>query len=248
MTLKQFFLEHPKAGLAFSGGTDSAYLLWAAKEYGCDIYAYFVKTAFQPAFELEDAKRLSQQLGARLAVIETDVLCRQEIVQNGPERCYFCKKALFSKIKEQAQKDGCPILIDGTNASDDAKDRPGMKALAQLQVRSPLRECNLTKRQVRAASKEAGLFTWDKPAYACLATRIPTGVPITSELLEKVELAEDALRAMGFSDFRVRVYHNAARIQVTKAQAEKAVREQEKIISAIKPYFEAVLLDLEYRQ
>lgn len=248
MTLEQFFKENPKAGLAFSGGTDSAYLLWAAKEYGCDIRAYFVKTAFQPAFELEDARRLAQQLETPLTVIGAEVLCQKEIAENGPERCYFCKKALFGKIKEQAQKDGCPVLLDGTNASDDVADRPGMKALAQLKVRSPLRECDLTKQQVRDASKKAGLFTWNKPAYACLATRIPTGTPLALPLLEKVEKAEDALRALGFSDFRVRLYHGAARIQVTAAQAQKALEEQEKIVSAIKPFFEAVFLDLEYRQ
>ena len=157
MTLQEFFKEVPKAAVAFSGGADSAFLLWAAREYGADVRAYYVKTAFQPAFELKDARRLARELQVPMTVIEEDILAVPEAAQNGPKRCYYCKRALFSSLREAARRDGYPVLLDGTNASDDAKDRPGMQALRELQVRSPLRECGITKEQLRQLSKEAGL-------------------------------------------------------------------------------------------
>ncbi len=207
MTLNEFFSLVPKAAVAFSGGTDSAFLLWAARECGCDVRAYYVKTAFQPQFELEDARRLASELAVPMTVVEADILAVPEAAANGPQRCYHCKTALFSQLRQAAREDGYTVLLDGTNASDDAGDRPGMRALRELEVRSPLRECGLTKEEVRRRSREAGLFTWDKPAYACLATRIPTGTPITTEDLERVERAECALDALGFRDFRVRLFH-----------------------------------------
>ena len=149
MTLQEFFKEVPKAAVAFSGGADSAFLLWAAREYGADVRAYYVKTAFQPAFELKDARRLARELQVPMTVIEEDILAVPEAAQNGPKRCYYCKRALFSSLREAARRDGYPVLLDGTNASDDAKDRPGMQALRELQVRSPLRECGITKEQLR---------------------------------------------------------------------------------------------------
>ena len=175
MTLEQFFHAHPRAAVAFSGGTDSAFLLWAAKTYGCDVHAYYMKTAFQPAFELADARRLAGELDIPMTVIETDILAVPGAAANGPDRCYHCKRQLFSALWQRARRDGHTLLLDGTNASDDEGDRPGMQALRELEVRSPLRECGLTKDEVRRLSREAGLFTWEKPAYACLATRIPTG-------------------------------------------------------------------------
>ena len=133
-----------------------------------------------------------------MTVIEADVLLYPQIVANTAERCYFCKKLIFSKILEQAARDGYGTLLDGTNASDDPGDRPGMRALKELSVLSPLRECGLTKEEIRRRSKEAGLFTWDKPAYACLSTRIQTGEPITKEKLEYTEHAENFLFSLGF--------------------------------------------------
>ena len=125
----------------------------------------------------------------------------------------------MSAIQKQATIDGYPVIIDGTNASDDAADRPGMAALTALSIRSPLREAGLTKSEIRQLSKEAGLFTWDKPAYACLATRIPTGTPLTREQLEKTERAEQYLKELGFQDFRLR---HGGRLQVTKDQLSLA--------------------------
>ena len=247
MELRDFFQECPKVALGFSGGVDSAYLLYAALDHGAQVRPYFIKTAFQPQFELEDARRLCAQLGVELTVVELDVLQVPGVVENPPDRCYHCKRALFGRLRQQAQADGYTVLIDGTNASDDAGDRPGMRALGELSVRSPLRECGITKAQVRALSKEAGLFTWDKPAYACLATRVPTGEAITPETLRKVEAAEEALFSLGYSDLRVRVFHGAARLQLPGQQLERAAKEREAISQALAPWFDTVLLDLKER-
>lgn len=248
MTLEQFFKTVPKAAAAFSGGTDSAFLLWAAKKYGCDIQAYYIKTVFQPDFELEDAERLADELGIPMQVISLDILSVPEAAANGPKRCYYCKSALFTKLREQAKKDGYSVLLDGTNASDDADDRPGMQALRELKVQSPLRECGITKAMVRRLSREAGLFTWEKPAYACLATRIPTGTAITEEALGRAAQAESALMEMGFRDFRVRLTQEGARLQLTGGQMLLAVEKRNEIMKALKPLFRTVSLDLEERQ
>lgn len=247
MELRDFFQECPKVALGFSGGVDSAYLLYAALDHGAQVRPYFIKTAFQPQFELEDARRLCAQLGVELTVLELDVLQIPGVAENPPDRCYHCKRALFGRLRQQAQADGYTVLIDGTNASDDAGDRPGMRALGELSVRSPLRECGITKAQVRALSKEAGLFTWDKPAYACLATRVPTGEAIAPETLRKVEAAEEALFSLGYSDLRVRVFHGAARLQLPGQQLEQAAKEREAILQALSPWFDTVLLDLKER-
>ena len=247
MELRDFFQECPKVALGFSGGVDSAYLLYAALDHGAQVRPYFIKTAFQPQFELEDARRLCAQLGVELTVVELDVLQVPGVAENPPDRCYHCKRALFGRLRQQAQADGYTVLIDGTNASDDAGDRPGMRALGELSVRSPLRECGITKAQVRALSKEAGLFTWDKPAYACLATRVPTGEAITPETLRKVEAAEEALFSLGYSDLRVRVFHGAARLQLPGQQLEQAAKKREAISQALAPWFDTVLLDLKER-
>ena len=244
MTLEEFFTQHPRTAVAFSGGTDSAMVLWAAGRYGREVRAYYVHTVFQPAFELADAKRLAEELNVPLTVVEADVLAVPEAAANGPRRCYYCKRALFTTLWQRARADGYTVLLDGTNASDDAGDRPGMQALRELEVRSPLRECGITKAEVRRMSREAGLFTWDKPAYACLATRVPTGTAITKEALEKVERGENALFRLGFSDFRVRLLGDAARLQVPADQMEKAIALRGEINRALEADFSAVLLDL----
>lgn len=248
MTLTAFFQQNPKAAIAFSGGVDSAYLLYAAKESGADVAAYYVKTPFQPEFEYEDALRLARQLGVPMVTLSLDVLADPRIAANPKNRCYFCKQKIFTAILEQAKRDGYGLILDGTNASDQADDRPGMQALAELGVRSPLRECGLTKQQIRKFSKEAGLFTHDKPAYACLATRIPTGTTITEDLLSKTERGEEFLKNLGFSDFRIRLLGGSARIQIKEDQLPLLVTHRKKILSELKTYYPSVLLDLEVRQ
>lgn len=247
MTLEEFFKENKRLALAFSGGVDSAYLLYAGIKYGCDICAFYVKSEFQPQFEYEDALRLAHELGAKMKVIELSVLDDDLVCENGPKRCYFCKKRIFNSIAEAAKEAGYGLLVDGTNASDDAGDRPGMQALKELMVRSPLRECNLTKQEIRDLSKEAGLFTWDKPAYACLATRIPVGSRITGEDLTVTEQAEGVLFDMGFSDFRIRKTGDTAKLQLKKDQLAKLLEQREEVIRRLKPYYKNITVDLEVR-
>ena len=247
MNLNEFFQAHPKAALAFSGGVDSAYLLCAAVRQGADVRPYFVKSAFQPDFELEDARRLTGQLGVELTVLHVDILAEPCVAANPPERCYYCKRAIFSAILQAARQDGFVLLLDGTNASDPESSRPGMRALRELEVRSPLRECGLTKGEIRRLSREAGLFTWDKPAYACLATRIPTGEPITAADLERTEAAEDYLFSLGFTDFRVRLLRGCARIQLPPPELPRLAEHREEIYNTLRRYYDGVLLDLEVR-
>lgn len=244
MELREFFERHPKCALAFSGGTDSALLLCEARRLGADVKAYFVKGPFQPQFELEDARRLAKELGAEMEVIETDVLALPEVAENGPRRCYYCKRAIFSLIFERARRDGYDTVIDGTNASDQVDDRPGMQAIAELGVLSPLRMCGVTKAQVRELSAEAGLFTARKPSYACLATRVPTGTAITREALEKVERGEETLREMGFSDLRLRLEGTGARLELPAAQLPALVQNRERVLKALLPSFSRVTVDL----
>ena len=248
MTLEQFFSEHPETAIAFSGGVDSAYLLYAAKKYAARVKAYYVSTAFQPAFELEDARRLARELGADMQVLEIDVLACNAVTANPPDRCYHCKNTLFREILRAAEKDGFPALLDGTNASDDAGDRPGMRALRELQVLSPLRTCGLTKPEIRRLSREAGLFTWDKPAYACLATRIPSGEQITAEKLKKTENAEQFLFSLGFRDFRVRMAGNHARLELRESDLPLLLENREKILTELRKSYDGVCLNLEVRK
>ena len=247
MNLSQFWKENPKAAIAFSGGVDSAYLLYSATQSGAKVKAYYAKTAFQPAFELEDAKKLANQLGAEMEILSIDVLSVPHVAENPKNRCYYCKTAIFSAISAAAKADGFDLLLDGTNASDEASDRPGMQALKELSVRSPLRECGLTKKEIRRLSKEAGLFTYDKPAYACLATRIPTGDTITPEKLSRTEEAEAYLHSLGLRDFRVRTLGDSARIQVTESDLETVLKNRKAIVSHLKALYSGVMLDLEVR-
>ena len=247
MTLTRFWKENPKAAIAFSGGVDSAYLLCSALRSGAEVKAYYAKTAFQPAFELEDAKKLANQLGAEMEILSMDILSVPNVAENPDNRCYYCKKALFTAICSAARRDGFTLILDGTNASDEVSDRPGMQALTELSVRSPLRECGLTKQEIRKLSKEAGLFTHSKPAYACLATRIPTGDTITPEKLSRTEDAETYLHSLGLRDFRVRTLGDTARLQVTKADLEIVLKYRESILSHLKKLYSGVTLDLEVR-
>ena len=247
MTLQDFFKEHQKAAVAFSGGVDSAYLLAEALRCRADVHPYCAVTSFQPSFELREAEELCALLGVELTRVELDVLAIPAVTANPPDRCYHCKKAIFTALTERAAADGYPLMLDGTNASDDAGDRPGMRALREFGVLSPLRLCGLTKAEIRRRSRELGLPTWDKPAYACLATRIPALEPIDSEKLRRVEGAEEALRNLGYSDLRVRLWHGAAKLQLPGKQLERAAAERKAIREALKPWFTTVLLDLEER-
>lgn len=247
MELTAFFNENPNVALAFSGGVDSAYLLYAAIRAGARVRAYYVKTAFQPEFEYQDALRLASQLGADMVTIPLDILAAPEVTANPGNRCYFCKTRIFTAIRNAAQADGFTVLLDGTNASDQVSDRPGMKALQELSVRSPLREAGLTKAEIRRLSKKAGLFTHDKPTYACLATRIPTGVPIRAEDLRRTEESEGYLQSLGFSDFRIRLSGDDAKLQLREDQLPLLLERRREIVTELKAHYSHVLLDLEVR-
>lgn len=248
MTLKDFFIQHKKVAVAFSGGVDSAYLLFAAKSNGALVGAYYVKSEFQPRFEYEDALRFAERLGVQLQVLDVKVLENDCVKGNPADRCYYCKQMIFGTIQKAAEKDGFSVLLDGTNASDEAKERPGMRALREFMVYSPLRECGLTKAEIRRLSEAAGLFTWDKPAYACLATRIPAGEEITKQKLLAVEESEDFLFSLGFTDFRVRTQGNHAKIQLPEAGFSLLLEHRGEILAQLKKYFDVVTLDLEPRK
>ena len=243
MELKDFFALHPKSAIAFSGGVDSAYLLYAGLNFRAEIKAYYVNSHFQPEFELRDAERLANELNADMKVIELDVLSSPEVCSNPADRCYHCKRRIMGVICAQAAADGYDLILDGTNASDDAGDRPGMKALGERGVLSPLRDCGLTKPEIRRLSKEAELFTWDKPAYACLATRVPTGERITADKLSKVERAENRLFEMGYTDFRVRLRGEGALFQFTEEELPRAQMEFDEIKRRLDGLFSELRLD-----
>lgn len=243
MELQVFFTEHPRAALAFSGGVDSSYLLYAGIRWAEKLGVYYVKSPFQPEFEYRDALKLAKDLGASITVLTADPLSDPQVAANPANRCYYCKRVIMSTIKAAAARDGFDLIIDGTNASDDISDRPGFKALGEEGVLSPLRMCGITKAKVRELSREAGLFTWNKPAYACLATRIPTGELITKDKLQAVEQSEDALFRMGFTDFRVRTKDGAAKLQFIAEQHGEAAKRMDEIKAALAPYYSEVSLD-----
>lgn len=205
--LDAFFARTPRLALAFSGGCDSSYLLMAAVAAGCEVGAYCVKTAFQADFELEDARRVLNEVRSRypeakveLRVLELDILPQRDICANPPDRCYLCKRFILGAVRDAAAREGYAMLIDGTNSSDDPERRPGFRALAELDVVSPLRRAGLTKDDVRAASRKQGLSTAEKPSFSCLATAVPEGAPIAEEsLAEAARLrgVEDGKRPWG---------------------------------------------------
>lgn len=247
MELQEFFSQHPRVALAFSGGVDSAYLLYAAAQCGAQVRPYYVKTAFQPQFEYEDALRLADQLGVPMKTIHLNPLDDPQVAANPGNRCYYCKRHIFTAITQAAREEGFHLLLDGTNASDRVDDRPGMQALRELDVLSPLRLCGLTKAEIRRRSREAGLFTWDKPAYACLATRIPTGTAITLEDLQRTERCEAFLMELGFSGFRIRLMDGCARLEMPEAQFPMLLAHREAVLERLKKDYTRVLLDLEAR-
>ena len=245
--LTDWFCCHPGAALAFSGGSDSALLLYAALQAKINVRIFMVQSQFQHTFERQDALLLADSLGARVSTLPCDILVFPEVVANDPMRCYHCKKHLFSCLQKSALEEGCTCIVDGSNASDDPVARPGMRALEEMHVLSPLRECGFKKETIRVISREAKLPTWNRPSNACLATRIPVGTTITLADLRRIERAEDLLRQMGFSDLRVRLYHKAARIQLPQAQLEQANAMRKEIVSLLAGDFDAVLLDLKSR-
>ena len=247
MNLVKYLTSLGNIAVALSGGVDSSYLAYAAKQSGIPCKAYTVKSQFVPQFELNDAKKIAEFIDIPLEIIDIDVRAHDDVTSNPDNRCYYCKHHVFTTIGEYAKRDGFTVLCDGTNASDDIDDRPGMRAIAELSVKSPLRDCGLTKSMIRKLAQQANLFTWNKPSYACLATRFQAGQRITSHDLEHIELAEKYLFSLDLSDFRVRLIGNNAKIQVPENQIAIVIKNRIKILTYLKSMFDDVVLDLEVR-
>lgn len=213
-----------KVVLAFSGGVDSTFLLKAAKEaLGDNVKAVTILSPYIPKWEIAEAQELVKELGINHEIIEAPII--DSIKFNPEDRCYLCKTAVFSMILSFAKDQGYNYVIDGTNF-DDIKDyRPGLKALKELEVKSPLLECELTKAEIRAFSKELGLKTWDKPSYACLLTRIPYGNELKVEYFDKIENAEKYMMSIGFRAVRVRCHGDLARVEVSRDDRSKLFNE-----------------------
>lgn len=210
--------------VGYSGGVDSTLLAKAATDaLGQKAVCVLIETQMMPEAEVIEAVESAQELGLNLIRISVDALAIAGVPENSPDRCYHCKKALFSKLLDIARERGLPYVIDGSNADDNADYRPGSRASAELGVRGPFQEMGLTKERIRAISREVGLATWNKPSYACLASRIPYGTYLTSELLRQVEGAEAVLRSLGFQQFRVRSHGEVARIELMPLEMGKIV-------------------------
>ncbi len=208
--------------VAFSAGVDSTLLLRAAHEaLGDRAVAVTLRSVFVPERELAEAAAFCAAEGIRHAVLDAEVLAIPGVAGNPPERCYLCKRALFTQITETARDLGLAWVAEGSNTDDLGDYRPGMRAVRELGVRSPLLEAGLTKAEIRAISKDLGLPTWDKPAMACLATRFVTGQPLGAEGLARVEKAEAWLAERGYRQLRVRVHGELARLELDEAGLER---------------------------
>lgn len=208
-----------KVAVAFSAGVDSTFLLKTAYDVlGENVIAITGSTVSFPARELSESERFCSLLGVEQMIIELDQMSIEGFCDNPPERCYICKKALFSLFAEEADRRGFSYIAEGTNADDDKDYRPGMKAIRELKVLSPLKDAGLTKAEIRMLSKNQGLPTWDKPSLACLATRFAYGEQITAEKIRAVNDAEEMLSDLGLRQVRVRAHGNIARIETEPEQ------------------------------
>jgi len=204
--------------VAFSGGVDSTYVAAAAFDaLGSRALAVTGVSPSIPDAEVEEAKALAAQIGIAHRLIETHEMDREGYVENSPDRCFYCKDELYSLLGLLTQIDGYDHVVDGCNLDDVGDYRPGRRAAAEHGVRSPLIEAGLTKDEIRALSKERELPTWDKPAMACLSSRIPYGTPVTVEALDQIEAAEMFLRSLGLRQLRVRHHGNVARIELDES-------------------------------
>ena len=235
--------------VGLSGGVDSTLLAFVAHEVlGERALAVIGESATLPERERREAVRLAEKMGIRYRVVRTEETDEVKFRENPPDRCYYCKSELFGKMQEIAAAEGLAFVADGTNVDDLGDFRPGMKALREKQVRSPLREAGFTKADVRALSKQLGLSTWDKPAFACLSSRFPYGLAIDRGKLEMVERAEDVLWDLGVRNLRVRHHGTVARLEVGQADLGRFLDAEfrHRVVQALKQIgYTYVTLDLE---
>lgn len=236
--------------VAFSGGVDSALLLKmtceAAVQNETKVYAVTMQTTLHPFAEIAHAKAVAEEIGAGHLVIEIDELSEAGIEYNPVDRCYRCKKYLFSQILTKAEELHVVYILEGTNADDLKMYRPGFQAIQELGVKSPLMEAGMSKEEVRRLAEEYGLSVSARPAMPCLATRFPYGVRLSYEAMKRVEEGEDYLRSLGFYNVRLRVYERMARIEVDERNFEEIIKYRKEIISYLKKLkFDYVTLDLE---
>ena len=233
--------------VAFSGGVDSTFLLKVAHEVLSDkVIAVTATSEFFPARETLEAVEFCRAENIKQIIFNENILSVENISQNPPDRCYICKKAVFTKILEIAAENNISYVAEGSNMDDTGDYRPGLKAIAELKIKSPLREAELYKSEIRQLSKELNLKTFDKPSFACLASRFVYGDNISAEKLKQVDAAEQFLFEKGFKQFRVRIHNDIARIEILPAEFEKLLNLREEIISKFKSCgFNYVTLDLQ---
>lgn len=242
--------------IAFSGGADSSLLLKAAclakeaqketRKKSLPILAVIAETRLHPHEDILQAQELANSMGAKCIILKIDELNDPQIRNNPVNRCYLCKKKLFSSIKETAISHGCLHVFDGTNQNDTAEYRPGLMALKELKIHSPLKELGITKEQVREISRSLGLSTSDKPSAPCLATRLPYGAELDYQLLDRLHSGESFLRKLGFYNVRLRYHAPLLRIEVDAASLEQILCQRERILRLMKDLgFTYITLDLE---
>lgn len=232
--------------VAFSSGVDSTFLLKAAQEaLGDKVIAVTASSCSFPKRELEEAKAFCEKNGICQIIVESEELDIDGFRQNPKNRCYLCKHELFEKIWEIAKENGMNAVAEGSNMDDNGDYRPGLQAVAELGVTSPLRHCGLTKEEIRILSRNLGLPTWDKQSFACLSSRFVYGEEITRDKLSMVDKAEQLLLDLGFHQVRVRIHGMMARIEVEPGEFSKVLENREKITKEFKTYgFTYVTMDL----